>query len=170
MPTRSTLIASLVTLLLGLGIGYATRSYMAEKQELSRRVTEQKAMLVAQQGYLNQVAKRDAEVKALQDKLTLLDTEKTHDLQQASAANSVLRNDLAVAQRMRLTGTTCPAQRTTPGETSSASSVGDGTGIELSATTRQAVFDLRTSLLEDRAKLEYLQGYLRQVGLAPPNQ
>lgn len=150
-------------------MGYGVRSYMAGKESLAHRVADQDAALAAQKDYLDKIAQRDAWNQELQNKLTALDTEKTHALTQALATNSALRSDLAVAQRMHLKGTSCPAGTAAGGQTGAAGSLGDDPGIELSAETRFAVFDLRAGLISDEAKLEYLQRYIRQLGLSPPS-
>jgi prophage endopeptidase len=170
MSLRSTLIGSLIALCLGLGTGYAVRSYMAQKDALAHQASEQQAALDADATYLAKLSTRDAAVKDLQNQLTQLDTEKTDALNAAIQTNDSLRGDLAVAQRMRLTGTTCPTWPATVREAGSASSVGHDTWVGLSAQTRYAVFDLRAGIVSDRAKLDYLQRYIRQVGLSPPAQ
>lgn len=142
---------------------------MAKTQSLAHELADQKANQEAQAAYLAQIEERDRKVHELQLALDQLDTQHTQELKHALDQNSTLRADLAVSQRMRLTGTSCPGQPAS-GQASSPSSLGDGAGVELSPATRQAVFDLRASLISDRAKLDYLQDYIRKVGLSPPNQ
>lgn len=142
---------------------------MAGKEKLTNKVSEQATQLTAQGEYLEQIVQRDAKVAALQAGLAKLDSDKTKALNHELETNSALRSDLAVAKRMRLTGTTCPAGTAPSGETHATSSMGDGAGIELSTETRYAVFDLRAGLVTDRAKLDYLQTYIRQNGLSPPD-
>jgi hypothetical protein len=135
---------------------------MAGKQKLAHEVSDLQEARDAKDAYLARIAERDAQVEALNKQLADLDTTKTQELNDALETNSALRRDLRVAQRMRLTGTTCPGPASS-GEAQPPGSVGDATGVELSGATRQAVWDLRASLLSDRAKLDYCQAYVRQL-------
>lgn len=170
MTLRSVLIVSLATLLLGLGTGYGIRSYTAQAQSTAHELAELQATHDAQTEYLQKIDERDAKAADLQGKLTQLDTDKTKALSDALKTNASLSSNLAVAQRMRLAGTTCSPGGTPSSEASSTGSVGDGGGVELSAETRRAVFDLRADILNDRAKIDYLQGYVQRLGLSPPEQ
>jgi hypothetical protein len=61
---------------------------------------------------------------------------------------------------MSLRGTSCPQATSAAGDPNSGS-MGNGTPVELSESTRLAVWDLRESLLRDTAKVTYLQEFIR---------
>lgn len=147
------------------GMGVAT--YVAHTNKLAAQVSDLAKSNQLKQEYIEKVDERDKRNQELQNKLTDLDTRSTEALNEKLSQNDRLRTDLATAQRMRLQGTSCPAQPAGD-QTGTAGSLGDGTGIELSAETRHAVFDLRAGIVRDQAALDYLQWYLREAGLSPP--
>ncbi|WP_304487898.1 lysis system i-spanin subunit Rz [Dyella sp. ASV21] len=169
MTLRSVLIVSLVTLLLGLGTGYGIRSYTAAAQSTAHELADLQAKYADQTDYINRFTELSARAQDLQNQLTQLDTTKTKALSDALTTNASLSSSLAVAQRMRLTGTTCPQSGTSSSQASGPGSLGDAAGVELSTETRHAVFDLRADIISDREKLDYLQGYVRALGLSPPH-
>ena len=63
--------------------------------------------------------------------------------------------------RVRYVAARCP--RPDLPATAAAGSVGDGAGIELAPAAGLDVLDLREALIRDRAKIEYLQGYVRKI-------
>lgn len=101
----------------------------------------------------NQKLKKDLEGLAAKHQI---------ELQDSLNANSALRDDLRVAQRMRLKGTSCPAPTSNPFD-SPTGIVGDDSGVVLSVETRLAVFDLRASIIEDEQNIVYLRDHIRTV-------
>ena len=166
MPLQAKIVILLLTLLMGFATGFGVRSYMAGKQELQRENTALTQALEASTDFQAKVEARDAKIQTLQNQLTALDKDLTNARTEALAENSALRADLAVAERMRLKGVSCP-QRPSGTEVPAASGMGHGTEVELSAETRLAVFDLRESIIQDQAALEGCQAYVRRLGLYP---
>lgn len=163
----SWLLKFLALLLLGLTIGVGVTAYINHTDNLANQAKALKESNQAKQDHIDELARRDEKIRLLQNQLTELDTQSTQALYEQLHQNDLLRHDLDTAQRMRLRGTSCPAAPA-GSQTAATSSMGDDPGIELSAETRQAVFDLRAGILDDKAKIDYLQGYLRRVGLSPP--
>lgn len=167
IPPQYKLLAQVIFLALVFLAGFLVRGYIAGRDELAAQVASQAAenkRLAEYTGKFQALTNRFNEV---QSKLHTIDTDHTEVLNAKLEENSVLRGDLAVARRMRLQGTVCPRLPAAT-QDAAAGSVGDATGVELSEETRQAVFDLRGDLIRDREKIDYLQAYLREVGLAPP--
>lgn len=156
-------------LLFSLGFigGLGVMTYVAHTHKLEAQVSDLTQANQLSKDYIAGIEERDKRNQELQNKLTDLDQRSTKALNEKLTQNDRLRADLATAQRMRLQGTSCPAQPAGD-QTGTAGSVGDGAGIELSAETRHAVFDLRASILSDHGKLDYLQRYIRRLGLSPP--
>lgn len=159
------LVAILVSLLAGFGGGYGVRSYMAGKDELKAEAKVKDELLAVAKEYQAKVDARDAANLELTTKLNALDTQTTKDLNEKLTENNRLRGDLATAERMRFTGAKCP-KRSTSDQASTTGSMGDGAGVELTDEARQAVFDIRDGIIKDQAKIDYLQGYVREVDLA----
>lgn len=138
--------------------GFYVRGYMAEKDalEVANQTLVDVATLAAD--YQTKVEERDARNQELQSQLHALDAAHQRTLNDQLAENDALRGDLAVAQRMQLKGTSCPKGSPAAGETPAAG-VDTGVPVVLSAETRHAVFDLRASILRDKAALEACKSY-----------
>lgn len=166
MTLQIKLIAMLLTLLLGFLIGYSLRNYTANKEQLQVENAALAEALAQVTDYQEKVRKRDAESQELQTRITVTNQEQVNARNAVLAENTALRRDLAVAERMQLSGTSCP-RRPPSIEAPGPSSLDHGTPVELSGTTRLAVFDLRESILSDRAALAGCVSYVRQLGLYP---
>ena len=133
-------------------------------------VSELKSVEIAEQnkiiGQLTDALKSNADQhkanQKLKSDLESLAAKHQTELQGQLDANSALRDDLRVAQRMRLKGTSCPAATSNPFD-SPTGIVGDDSGVMLSVETRLAVFDLRSSIIEDQRNIVYLRDHIRTV-------
>lgn len=102
--------------------------------------------------------------KDAQNAAAALDQQKTKDLANAKAENDRLHNDVANGdRRVRIAAANLATCQLTAGRNSSASGVGNGAEIELTAAAGQNILDIRGGIISDQAKLEYLQGYIRDV-------
>ena len=110
--------------------------------------------------------------------LSTLDARITKEVSDAVEENNRRRSAVAAGTvRVRYVAARCPSPSPDLPATAATGSVGDGAGIELAPKAGLDVLDLREALIKDRAKLEYLQGYVRKItepvpalGLkAPPN-
>ena len=119
--------------------------------------------------------------KAQQD--TAAAIKRTHDAQDAAAAadkssqeklanakreNDALRDDVAAGRKRVsiLTANLAAANRSSgnaTGGSSSTSSLGNGTAIELSREAGLLIYDIREGMISDREKILYLQSYIRDV-------
>ena len=94
--------------------------------------------------------------------LSTLDAHITKEVSDALAENNRRRSAVAAGTvRVRYVAARCPSPDL-PAATA-AGSVGDGAGIELTPKAGLDVLDLREALIRDRAKIEYLQGYIRKI-------
>ncbi len=103
---------------------------------------------------------------ALEQRLATLDTDKHKVLTDAQSENERLRRLYAGAdderRRLRIEVQVARADAVVSA-TAGSSSVGDGERLELSAEAGSAVWDIRGGMKSDRAKLEYLQGYVCEL-------
>lgn len=91
-----------------------------------------------------------------------LDTRITKEVSDAIEENNRRRPAVAAgAFRVRYVAARCPSPDLPA--TAATGSVGDGAGIELAPKAGLDVLDLREALIKDRAKIDYLQAYIRKV-------
>ncbi|MBI6548606.1 lysis protein [Xenorhabdus lircayensis] len=84
-----------------------------------------------------------------------LDTKHTQELANAKTEIDTLRADVAAGRRKLRIKANCPVSETAP-----SGSMGDGTPVEITGETGSTVLDIREGIINDRAKLRYLQGYI----------
>ena len=107
--------------------------------------------------------------------LSTMDARITKEVSDAVEENNRRRSAVAAGTvRVRYVAARCPSPDLPA--TAATGSMGDGAGVELTPKAGLDVLDLREALIRDRAKIDYLQGYIRKitepVGLglrAPPN-
>ena len=109
-----------------------------------------------------------ARMKAAQDALAELDRQKSQELANAKAENDNLKRDVADGtRRVRILQTNlaseCGSNSNTSGGNSSTGSMGNGAAIELTASAGKDILDIREGIINDQAKLSYLQSYVRDV-------
>ncbi|MCG3463656.1 lysis protein [Xenorhabdus bovienii] len=92
------------------------------------------------------------------DMLHELDTKHSQELANAKTKIDTLRADVASGRRKLLIQATCPVS-----ETTSSGSVGDAITVELTGEAGSTVLDIREGIIKDRAKLRYLQDYVRTL-------
>lgn len=94
--------------------------------------------------------------------LSTLDDRITKEVSDAIAENNRRRPAVAAGTvRVRYVAARCPSPDLPA--TAATGSVGDGAGIELAPAAGLDVLDLRGALIKDRAKIDYLQGYIRKI-------
>ena len=100
--------------------------------------------------------------------LSTLDARITKEVSDAVEENNRRRSAVAAGTvRVRYVAARCPGPDLPA--TAATGSVGDGAGVELAPAAGLDVLDLREALIKDRAKIEYLQGYVRKITEpAPP--
>ncbi len=103
-------------------------------------------------------------INSLQAELSGLDAKSTQELQNAQKDNTALRDDVAAGKRRVLIAqsklATC--QRTASASASTGS-VGDAAEVGLTAEAGRDVYDIRSGIISDQAKIDYLQGYIRNL-------
>lgn len=93
-----------------------------------------------------------------------LDEKHTSELSNALADNQKLSADVAAgSRRVRITTADLATCQLSKSASSSAGSVGNATQIELTRTAGQNILDIRSGIISDQAKLEYLQGYVKTI-------
>ncbi|MEQ1977380.1 lysis protein [Xenorhabdus sp. SGI240] len=112
-----------------------------EYRSLKLQYEEQVAINTNQQERIKQLAE--------------LDTRHTQELANAKTEIDTLRADVAAGRRKLRIKATCPVS-----ETVTSGSVGDAGTVELTGETGSTVLDIREGIINDRAKLRYLQDYI----------
>lgn len=182
MPLKAKVQAAIVAavLLLAVGAGAGVTWWITsithgrDVAQLKQSHADDRAQWEADKAAISKQAQQDTaaainRMKAAQDALALLDATKSKELADAERENNDLRADVAAGnKRVRVlaanlaTAELAARQRATSGGTS-ASGVGNGAALELSAAAGQRVLDLRAGIIRDHAKIDYLQGYIRDV-------
>lgn len=129
----------------------------AEWSEQLRRTAEANAAVIH---------KQQADRLALEGRLATLDITSTEKLTHAQDENDRLRDLYGAAdderRRLRIEVRVARADATVSA-TASPGGMGDATSVELSPAAGSAVWDIRAGMISDRAKLEYLQEWAREV-------
>ena len=101
---------------------------------------------------------RDAQAAFLSN----MDARITKEVSDAVEENNRRRAAVAAGTvRVRYVAARCPSPDLPA--TAATGSMGDGAGVELAPAAGLDVLDLREALIRDRAKIEYLQGYVRKI-------
>ena len=96
--------------------------------------------------------------------LSTLDARITKEVSDALAENNRLKSPVASGTvRVRYVHAQCPKPGVDLPATAATGSVGDGAGVELAPAAGLDVLLLREALIRDRAKIDYLQGYVRKI-------
>lgn len=97
-----------------------------------------------------------------------IDTRITKEVSDAISENNRRRPAVAAGTvRVRYVAARCPDPGPDLPAAATTGSVGDGAGLELTPKAGLDVLDLREALIRDRAKIEYLQGYVRALDACP---
>ncbi|WP_338804436.1 lysis protein [Xenorhabdus griffiniae] len=133
-------------------IGYAAHSVYSVYAENGRLVSENESLTTKLSEQLAINATQQARIQQLHE----LDTKHTQELANAKSEIDTLRADIAAGRRKLRIKATCPVS-----ETVASSSVGATTAVELTRETGSTVLDIREGIINDRAKLSYLQDYIK---------
>ncbi|MDE9432775.1 lysis protein [Xenorhabdus bovienii] len=90
------------------------------------------------------------------DMLHEMDTKHTQELDNAKSEIDTLRADVAAGRRKLRIKAICPVS-----ETTSSRGMVDATTVELSGETGSTILDIREGIINDLAKLRYLQDYIK---------
>lgn len=141
----------------GWRVGEQIAEQRAEHIDLLRRTAEANAQIILQQ---------QADQQAQAQRLADLDTIHTQELSHALQENRRLESLYSAAddERRRLRIEVIVARNdATVSATTGTGSVGDAASLELSGEAGRTVWDIRRMMLEDREKLEYLQGWAKTI-------
>ncbi|MDE9536961.1 lysis protein [Xenorhabdus bovienii] len=112
-----------------------------ENKSLTTQLSEKNAIITNQQERIQRLAE--------------LDTKHRQELDNAKSEIDTLRADVAAGRRKLRIKAICPVS-----ETTSSGSVVDATTVELTGETGSTVLDIREDIINDQAKLRYLQDYV----------
>ena len=142
--------------------GAAVGTIVQKHAQANMQLEHQAEQILLQDQHNERLAALNQRNLQYQNKIDLLSAQAYRDLNESLAENDRLAADLAVAERMRLKGSSCP--RTSAGaDHPEAGQPGDGAGVELSEETRRLVWDLRRELIQDQQDILYLREYVRRI-------
>lgn len=99
------------------------------------------------------------DMQTRQRDVAALDAKYTKELADAQTRNTDLQRRLAAGGRVRVKGRCTVPASTTPASTGS---VGDAATVELYPDSGQNVLSIRSGIINDQAKLRYLQQYVME--------
>lgn len=134
-------------------------SWVAEYYQQNFKRTEKD--LADARSIVNQQINTIILMQERQQKLEELDHKHTEALNAAEYKNDDLRRQLAAGTRRMYVQGKCSVPVT--GKYTGSGSVGDAAAVELSADTGRNVLDIRAGIISDQVKINYLQGYIRQM-------
>lgn len=143
--------------------------YQAQNMRFERKISDNKAEFDRQLNAITTKAQQDTadamnRMKAAQDAAAALDHQRSQELANAKAENDRLRADVAAGtRRVRIAAANLATCQLSAGRGASTGGVGDGAEIELSPAAGSNILDIRAGIISDQAKLDYLQGYIRDV-------
>jgi len=129
----------------------------AEWSETLRKTAEANAAVIL---------KQQADRLALEQRLAKADQQSTEKLNHALTENDRLERLYSSADDERRSlriEVTLARNDAIVSATTGSGSVGDAASLELSAAAGRAVWDIRRSMIDDQAKLSYLQEWARQI-------
>ncbi|WP_244149885.1 lysis system i-spanin subunit Rz [Xenorhabdus thuongxuanensis] len=132
-------------------------------------VTSLKQQHAAQLVVINQKARSEMlaaiqQMKDAQNRAAQLDEYYSGKLAHVTEENATLRADIITGhRRVQIAAANLATCQLTQNRDTSARSVGNGTQVELTAKAGRAIYDIRTDIIKDQAKLDYLQQYIRDV-------
>nr|WP_230585933.1 lysis protein [Xenorhabdus bovienii] len=120
------------------------REYQQKAQDYNDLNTKHQTQLIA-------INEQQVRIQHLAE----LDAKHLQELTNAKTEIDTLRADVAAGRRKLRIQAICPVSETTPSR-----SVVDATTVELTGETGSTVLDIREGIINDRAKLRYLQDYV----------
>ncbi|CDM88190.1 lysis protein [Xenorhabdus bovienii] len=121
---------------------YAENGRLTQDIEtLNKSLSEQVAINATRQEHIRHLAE--------------LDAKHIRELDNAKSEIDTLRSDVAAGRRKLRIKAVCPVR-----ETTSSRGMVDATTVELTGETGSTVLDIREDIINDRAKLRYLQDYV----------
>lgn len=161
---NKTLIAVLISLSVGAGAAWWIEGMRWGKDVADLKLNHTTAMKAISDKALADTETHISTMKAFQKRLAELDKQHSEELANAQAENNRMRDDvIAGTRRVRIaTANLATCQLTKSGD-STTGGVGDGTTVELSQVAGRNILDIRAGIINDQAKLRYLQDYVRSI-------
>ena len=155
-----------VALLTAFGAGMLVNDWRMGEQLAEQQTAHANQLRLTAEANAQVILQQQAEQQDQAQRQAELDTKHTQELSHALDENRRLEGLYSRAddERRRLRIEVRVARNdAVVSTTTSAGSVGDAATLELSGAAGRAVWDIRRGMIEDRAKLEYLQGWARAV-------
>ncbi|KLU16497.1 endopeptidase [Xenorhabdus sp. GDc328] len=104
------------------------------------------------------------QMKDAQNRAAQLDEYYSGQLAHVTEKNAALRADIIAGhRRVQIAAANLATCQLTQNRDTGTRRLGDGTQVELTANAGHAIYDIRTGIIKDQAKLDYLQQYVRDV-------
>ena len=170
IPPQLRVIALAIVAALLFGSGWAANGWRLGEQVALTEKSHSDTMGEIARASARQLSDQLDARLLLERQLSDIDSTKHKELTDAQAENERLRRlySGAVAERKRLRiEARIAAADLVVSSTSGAGSLGDGASVELSDRAGSTVWNIRSAMISDQKKLEYLQDYVRRITAAP---
>ncbi len=162
------ILEKLIPYIMAVSVGAAGAWFVADKTftaEISSQKTDYTSKLKSvSDSAADQANKSLVKINDLQQQISKIDAEKTQQINSAQDANNSLRRDVANGtKRVRIAEGKLATCAKSGSGLSGASGVVNATGVELTTEAGQSVLDLRSAIISDTAKIEYLQDYIAEL-------
>lgn len=159
-------VAALVLCTLSFGAAWQWQGNAYGRQLAAKDVEHQVFLRQVAEANAAVILKQQAERIDLERRLAKADQQSTEKLTHALTENDRLERLYSSADDERRSlriEVTLARNDAIVSATTGSGSVGDAASLELSAAAGRAVWDIRRGMIDDRAKLEYLQEWAREV-------
>ncbi|MGE4775145.1 lysis system i-spanin subunit Rz [Yersinia enterocolitica] len=161
---NKTLIAALISLSVGAGAAWWVQDMRWDTDVADLKLRQGEALKAVSDKALADTETHISTMKAFQQRLSELDKQHSEDLANAQAENNRMRDDvIAGTRRVRIAIANLATCQLTKSGDSTTGGVGDGTTVELSQAAGRNILDIRSGIINDQAKLRYLQDYVRSI-------
>ncbi|CQH34405.1 TPA: lysis system i-spanin subunit Rz [Yersinia enterocolitica] len=161
---NKTLIAALISLSIGAGAAWWIQEMRWGTDIADLKLKHGEVLKAVSDKALADTETHITTMKALQKRLAELDKQHSEDLANAQAENNRMRDDvIAGTRRVRIAIANLATCQLTKSGDSTTGGVGDGTTVELSQAAGRNILDIRSGIINDQAKLRYLQDYVRSI-------
>jgi len=164
--------AAVVLLAVGIGIGWSLNGWRlsgqvsaAKTETANERTAHQADLATISNAAAQQVREALAKQQEAQQAVADLDRKHTEEMRNAKDENDRLRGDVADGRRRLQLKASCPASGSNLPNTTSTTSLGDGTGPRLDEAAERDYWSLRSGIATARNQIAALQQYVREVCL-----
>ncbi|WP_074024566.1 lysis system i-spanin subunit Rz [Xenorhabdus eapokensis] len=154
----------IVSLVVGGSLGWWGHRSLSLSEVASLKQQHAAQLVVINQKARSEMLATIQQMKDAQNRAAQLDEYYSGKLAHVTEENAALRTDIIAGhRRVQIAAANLATCQLTQNRDTAPRRMGNGTQIELTAKAGRAIYDIRTGIIKDQAKLDYLQHYVRGV-------